>query len=77
MFRRLLALDDFEARGALMRRLHSLWLTRAMKHGSRSVPRIPTRLVSEGGFAPIMATREGREWAESFWNDTLGEGLDD
>lgn len=72
MFRDLFGAGDYEARGAWMRRLHSSWLTRAMRRGSR-VPRIPTRRVSEGGFDAVLSTPEGREWAEEFWSAALGE----
>lgn len=63
--------DRLEEAGARARRLHSLWLSRALRRGSRPVPRIPTKLVSEGGFAATMATEEGRRWAEQWWDDAL------
>lgn len=56
-----------------MRRFHSAWLTRAIRRGGgRNIPRIPVRVVSEGGFEPLMSTFEGREWAEAWWNEALG-----
>jgi hypothetical protein len=65
--------DDFWATAAEhARALHSRWLTRAIRHGGgKGLPRIPTRLVSEGGYDPVMATVEGREWAEEWWSTTL------
>jgi hypothetical protein len=66
----------FETIAERMRRHHSAWLTRAIRRGGgKSLPRIPVRLVSEGGFDPLMNTFEGREWAEAWWNEALeGEG---
>ncbi len=69
MFRRLF-FDDFEIRAALARRVHSLWLTRALRVGAK-LPRIPTRLVREGGFSPLVSTPEGREWADLWWEEAL------
>lgn len=65
--------DDFLARvAAHARALHSRWLTRALRQGGgKGVPRIPTRRVSEGGYGPLVATVEGREWADQWWSDTL------
>lgn len=58
------------------RRLHSAWLTRAIRRGGgRGLPRIPARRVSDGGYGPLVATTEGREWAEAWWADALA--LDD
>lgn len=57
-------------RSLFARRAHSRWLTRAMQAGVK-VPRIPTRRVEEGGFDPVMATTEGREWAAAWWRDAL------
>lgn len=53
--------------GERARREHSAWLTRAMSDPRARLPRIPTRPVEEGGFAPVVATRAGRAWAESWW----------
>jgi len=64
------AFDDLAER---CRRLHSAWLTRAVRRGGgRHLPRIPVRVVSNGGFAPLMSTFEGREWAEAWWEEALG-----
>lgn len=65
--------DDFLARvGAQARAMHSRWLTRALHHGGgKGVPRIPVRRVSDGGYAPVMATVEGREWAAQWWAEAL------
>lgn len=70
MFDRLVSRLDLIARGEAMRALHSLWLTKALKAGSRP-PRIPTRKVDQGGWATMMETPEGRAWAEEFWEQTL------
>jgi len=69
MVRRLF-FDDFDVRAEFARRMHSLWLTRALRAGS-NVPRIPTRLVRDGGFSAIAATAEGREWADRWWEEAL------
>lgn len=70
MFGRFFSRDDLLAKGEAMRRAHSSWLTRALRRGSR-VPRIPTRLVRDGGFGPVMSTPEGRLWAAEFWSAAL------
>ncbi|MBC7771318.1 MAG: hypothetical protein H7210_02370 [Pyrinomonadaceae bacterium] len=57
-------------RSTLARHVHSTWLSRALRRGS-SLPRIPTRLVSRGGFDREMSTRQGREWATDWWEQTL------
>lgn len=49
---------------------HSRWLTHAMLSGKR-YPRIPTRLVSRGGFGPLMSRPEGSEIADRWWNDAF------
>lgn len=59
-----------ESRAARMIREHSRWLTRAVR-GNRSYPRIPVRRVSDGGFARLMSTRQGRRYAEQWWAGTL------
>lgn len=41
-----------------------------MKRGA-GLPRIPTRLVSRGGFEREMSTTQGREWAARWWDETL------
>jgi hypothetical protein len=69
VFKRLF-FDDFEVRGEFARRLHSLWLTKALRVGV-SMPRIPTRLVREGGFDTVVNTPAGREWADRWWNEAL------
>jgi hypothetical protein len=78
MFRFFFGSDDLRSAAERARRLHSEWLTRALRRGGGAgVPRIPVRAVSEGGFAPVMGTAEGREWAEGWWSLTLeGEGTE-
>jgi hypothetical protein len=66
MFRGFRSAIDLEAAARAMRDLHARWLTRALQHGRRP-PRIPVRKVSEGGWAALMATPEGKAWAEEFW----------
>jgi hypothetical protein len=69
MFRRLF-FDDFDVRAEFARRMHSLWLTRALRAGV-TMPRIPTRLVRDGGFSSVTNTAEGREWADRWWEEAL------
>ncbi len=69
MLRRLF-FDDFDVRAAFARRLHSSWLTRAIRAGVK-MPRIPTRLVRDGGFAEVVSTPEGRAWADRWWAEAL------
>ena len=49
---------------------HARWLTWAMRH-EPSLPRIPVRKVSEGGFARLMSTPAGRYTAERWWDRAL------
>jgi len=49
---------------------HSAWLSDALA-GNRRPPRIPTRKVSEGGFAGLVNTPGGRYRAERWWDRTL------
>ncbi len=73
MFRLFAGQGDQPSIAERMRRFHSAWLTRAIRRGGgRKLPRIPVRLVSEGGFDPLMSTFEGREWAEAWWDEALG-----
>jgi len=53
-----------------MIRTHSRWLTHAVLRGA-SVPRIPTRRVSHGGFSHMMSTPSGRARAQQWWTGTL------
>lgn len=62
--------DEKDRRARLARRIHELWLTRAVETG-RAYPHIPLRAVSEGGFGPIVATPRGRAWAEGWWHEAL------
>lgn len=66
MFRSIFSKEVWLAKAEAMRRAHSSWLSRAVKHGSRP-PRIPVRKVSEGGWDELMSTPEGRAWADEFW----------
>jgi hypothetical protein len=49
---------------------HARWLSWALRHRPH-LPRIPVRKVSEGGFARLMATHRGREFAAEWWEDAL------
>lgn len=72
MFDRLFGPSDLAARAEAMRRLHSEWLTEALRARSDVAhARIPTRLVSEGGFTALMSTPEGREMVGAFWRREL------
>lgn len=53
-----------------MIREHAVWLTQAVRRPGR-YPRIPVRKVSEGGFARLMARREGRAVADAWWLEAL------
>ena len=58
--------------GRRMIREHSAWLTRMLSRPrTRSVPRIPVRRVSEGGFGSLMSSPAGRHRAERWWERTL------
>ncbi len=61
---------ELDERAEAMRRVHSEWLSAALKRGARPA-RIPTRRVSEGGWTALMMTAEGRAWAEEFWQGAL------
>lgn len=61
-----------EERGAIARRLHSLWLTRAVR-SDRVYPKIPVRPVQEGGFSHLSRTPEGRVLCDGWWYAALGQ----
>ncbi|MEZ6233941.1 MAG: hypothetical protein R3B68_07105 [Phycisphaerales bacterium] len=61
--------DRMEA-GRRARLIHSLWLTEAMAR-PYDVPRIPTRRVSEGGFASMASRPGGMARAERWWSLAL------
>lgn len=61
-----------EEAGARARREHSAWLTAALREGGARWPRIPTRLVSEGGFARVLARRDGAARCERWWGAAIG-----
>jgi hypothetical protein len=50
--------------------LHSRWLSEAMRTGRR-YPRIPTRPVITGGFAPLMNRANGPDLARRWWKAAL------
>jgi len=49
---------------------HATWLTEALRT-RRHVPDIPVRKVSDGGFARLSSTPEGRRLARLWWEKTL------
>ncbi len=59
-----------ESFGARARRVHSAWLTRAVREG-RAYPRIPTRRVDLGGFDALMRREGGPKIAERWWTIAL------
>ncbi|MCC6675588.1 MAG: hypothetical protein IT436_00465 [Phycisphaerales bacterium] len=62
--------DDKDRRACLARRIHELWLSRAVESG-RAYPHIPLRAVADGGFTPVVSTPSGRAWADGWWADAL------
>lgn len=55
-------------------RAHAGWLNRAVRQADQ-YPRIPVRPVSEGGFARLMARREGRSIAAWWWESALEQAV--
>lgn len=62
--------NDDESRGALFRRMHERWLTRALKSPSK-YPRIPIRRVDEGGFDHVRSQPQARARADQWWGLAL------
>lgn len=52
--------------GEMVRRHHEAWLNWALTH-DRGLPEIPRRRVSEGGFAGLVSTEDGRRIATGWW----------
>jgi hypothetical protein len=75
MFWRLFSREKALERGEAARRLHSSWLSRAIRR-EKSYPRIPIRRVDQGGFDALMGTSYGRACAEAWWMMAL-EQVDD
>lgn len=71
MFWRFSRKDELVSAGEAARRVHSAWLTRALR-SRRPFPRIPTKPVEHGGFAELMATPEGPSVARGWWETALG-----
>jgi len=67
--------EDFEEAGERARRLHSAWLTEALRSG-KSVPRIPVRPVDSGGFDRASASTIRRAHHQRWWSLAL-ERVDD
>jgi hypothetical protein len=55
---------------AFFRRVHEVWLTRAVSSG-KTYPRIPVKRVDQGGFDHLMARPGGREMADRWWSAAL------
>ncbi|MCL4211023.1 MAG: hypothetical protein HRU76_08155 [Phycisphaeraceae bacterium] len=53
-----------------MVRYHGHWLSLALR-SHRVFPRIPLRKVSEGGFAALLASPDGRRTADTWWSAAL------
>jgi hypothetical protein len=49
---------------------HGSWLTEALQN-RREFPQIPVRKVSEGGFARLSSSDEGRRIARLWWETAL------
>lgn len=64
--------DEKDRRARLARRIHELWLSRAVESG-RSYPHIPLRAVDDGGFTPVVSTPSGRAWASGWWAKALDQ----
>lgn len=65
--------------GARMVRYHAHWLSLALR-SHRAFPRIPMRMVSEGGFSALLASPDGRRTAETWWVaalETTGLSVDE
>lgn len=62
--------DDKDRRARLARRVHEVWLSRAVEAG-RAYPQIPLRAVSEGGYAEVVSSAAGRAWADGWWSQAL------
>lgn len=56
--------------GERARRLHSHWLTEALRSG-KEMPRIPLRRVEDGGWEDLLAKPKGRDAAERWWRRAL------
>lgn len=63
--------DRLEA-GRRFRAQHSAWLTGAITSG-RQYPSIPTRRVSDGGWAALMSRPGGSVRAERWWSLAFDE----
>jgi hypothetical protein len=72
VFHRLVGLLNLAERGAIARRLHSRWLTRAVE-ARRVYPKIPVRPVDQGGFSGLTSTAEGRLMCDGWWYQALGQ----
>jgi len=63
-----------EEAGERARRVHSVWLTRALVTDAHlRAPRIPTRPVRDGGFTGLMSTEGGRTLARRWWGAAFRE----
>jgi hypothetical protein len=56
--------------GEAARRIHSQWLTTALR-SNLAYPRIPLRRADEGGWDDLLAKPRGREVADRWWRRAL------
>lgn len=61
---------DLLTAGELARRVHSQWLTAALR-SRKPYPRIPVRPVAAGGFSELLEHPHGRRIAEAWWDSAL------
>lgn len=67
--------DELLTAGEVARRVHSVWLTDAMR-STRSYPRIPLKPVAAGGFSELMSSSDGPRVARDWWDSAL-QSVDD
>lgn len=58
------------SRGEIARRVHSEWLTWALRAEDR-MPRIPRQAVRDGGYEAMLRTDRGRRVCERWWRRAL------
>lgn len=68
---------EWETPSGRMIREHSVWLTWALEKlagGERELegfPWIPVRPVDSGGFGEVVASAQGRAWADDWWDSAF------
>jgi hypothetical protein len=69
---RLFSFGEIPDPAAAFRRVHEVWLTRALSgENPPRYPRIPIRRVDRGGFDRLMARPNGRKIADEWWDATF------